>query len=161
EDSFAVIVWLMGYLGDATWNNIAMAVIPIVAGILVLNVFAPELNIFMSGEEEASYLGVNVELIKKVILGVATFIVSISVAYGGLISFVGLVIPHILRILVGNDHRVLLPLSTLGGALFLLIADTLARTVIAPVEIPIGVITSAIGGPFFIYLLIKRRRMIL
>jgi iron complex transport system permease protein len=161
EDSFAVIVWLMGYLGDATWSNITMAAIPIVSGIVILNIFAPELNIFMSGEEEACYLGVNVELIKKVILGVSTFIVSISVAYGGLISFVGLVIPHILRIIVGNDHRILLPLSTLGGALFLLIADTLARTIIAPVEIPIGVITSAVGGPFFIYLLIKRRKTII
>lgn len=160
EDSFQVIVWLMGYLGDATWERIIYATPPIVMGIIILNCFGAELNIFMSGEEEAKYLGVNVERTKKIILGISTFIVSISVAYGGLISFVGLVIPHILRILVGNNHKILLPLSTLAGALFLLTADTVARTVISPVEIPIGVITSFIGGPFFIYLIIRRRAKI-
>ncbi len=160
EDSFQVIVWLMGYLGDATWERIIYATPPIVMGIIILNCFGSELNIFMSGEEEAKYLGVNVERTKKIILGISTFIVSISVAYGGLISFVGLVIPHILRILVGNNHKILLPLSTLAGALFLLTADTVARTVISPVEIPIGVITSFIGGPFFIYLIIRRRAKI-
>ncbi|MFN2363537.1 MAG: FecCD family ABC transporter permease [Halarsenatibacteraceae bacterium] len=160
EDSFQVIVWLMGYLGNATWERIGYAAPLIILGIIVLNCFGAELNIFMSGEEEAKYLGVNVERTKKVILGVSTFIVAISVAYGGLISFVGLVIPHILRIIVGNNHKYLLPLSTLGGAIFLLIADTVARTVISPVEIPIGIITSFIGGPFFIYLIIKRRAKI-
>ncbi|MFW6377917.1 MAG: FecCD family ABC transporter permease [Bacillota bacterium] len=160
EDSFQVIVWLMGYLGDASWERISYAAPTIILGIIILNCFGSELNIFMSGEEEAKYLGVNVERTKKIILGISTFIVAISVAYGGLISFVGLVIPHILRILVGNNHKILLPLSSLGGALFLLIADTTARTIIAPIEIPIGIITSVIGGPFFIYLLIKRRAKI-
>ena len=157
EDSFSVIIWLKGYLGDATWEKITFAFFPIIIGLFILNYLAKDLNMFLTGEEEACYLGVNIELIKKVVLAVTTLIVAISVAYGGIIGFVGLVIPHILRLLVGNDHRNLIPLSTLGGAFFLLICDTIARTIIAPVEIPIGIITSAVGAPFFIYLLMKKR----
>lgn len=161
EDSFSVIIWLKGYLGDATWEKIGFAFIPILIGLFILNYMSKDLNMFLTGEEEACYLGVNIELTKKIILGVTTLIVAISVAYGGIIGFVGLVIPHILRLLVGNDHRHLIPLSSLGGAFFLLICDTIARTIIAPVEIPIGIITSAIGAPFFIYLLMKKRSELL
>ncbi len=161
EDSFSVIVWLMGYLGDATWQKVGLASIPIILGTLVINFFARDLNMFLTGEEEACYLGVNVELTKRIILGISTLIVSISVAYGGIIGFVGLVVPHIFRLLIGNDHRILLPLSSIGGAFFLLISDTVARTIIAPTEIPIGIITSATGAPFFIYLLLRRRRVML
>ncbi len=160
EDSFAVIIWLNGYLGDANWQKVSLAFVPIILGILILNWRARDLNMFLTGEEEAYYLGVDVELIKKIILGISTLIVAISVAYGGIIGFVGLVIPHILRLLIGNDYRYLLPLSSLGGAIFLLFSDTIARTIIAPIEIPIGIITSAIGAPFFIYLLLKRRKVL-
>lgn len=109
----------------------------------------------LSGEEVAAQLGVNVER-AKLVLVVAALLTAASVAVGGLIGFVGLVVPHIMRILVGPDHRVLLPASALGGAVFLAAADVVARTVLAPAEVPLGIVTALTGGPFFMYLLRRK-----
>jgi iron complex transport system permease protein len=158
EAGFSVLVWLMGYLGNIGWEHLGIMALPMLAGIAVLNLLSKELNLLLTGEEEALYLGMNVELIKKILLAATALITALSVAYGGIIGFVGLVVPHGLRILFGGNHQRLLPLVSLGGALFLLLADTAARTVMAPIELPIGVVTSAVGAPVFLALLLKSRR---
>jgi iron complex transport system permease protein len=111
-------------------------------------------------EEQAQQLGINVEKLKIVLLGAATLITAAAVSFVGVIGFVGIIIPHAVRLIWGADHRFLLPLSILTGAIFLIIADIIARTVLAPTEIPVGVITAICGAPFFLYLQRRRRRII-
>jgi iron complex transport system permease protein len=108
-------------------------------------------------EDQAQQLGINVERVKLILLAAATLITSAAICFTGLIGFVGILIPHAVRLVWGPDHRFLLPLSTLVGAIFLILADTLARTVIPPTEIPVGIITAFCGAPFFLYLLRKRK----
>jgi iron complex transport system permease protein len=120
--------------------------------------FSRDVNAILTGEEAAEHLGVNTEMVKKVILIAGSLVTAASVSIGGIIGFVGLIIPHICRILVGPDNRIMVPFSALSGAIFLTLADTLARIILKPAEIPIGIITAAFGGPFFIYLLIKEKR---
>jgi iron complex transport system permease protein len=131
---------------------------PVLAGIGLLNFFARELNLLLTGEEEALQLGMNVELVKKVLLAGSALVTALSVAYGGVIGFVGLVVPHCIRLVFGANHKRLVPLASLGGALFLLVADTASRTIIAPAELPLGVVTSAAGAPLFLFLLLRSRR---
>ncbi len=111
-------------------------------------------------EEQAQQLGVNVESFKLILLAAATLITAASVSFVGTIGFVGIIIPHAVRLIWGADHRYLLPLSVLTGAIFMILTDLLARTVLAPTEIPIGVITAVFGAPFFLYLLRKRKKAI-
>ncbi|NPV52707.1 MAG: iron ABC transporter permease [Firmicutes bacterium] len=153
-----IVLWLMGGLAGARWQTIYL-LLPLVLGALGLLVrYAWDLNALSAGEEVASNLGVNVRILRRNCAILASLLASGIVAFTGIIGFIGLVSPHICRILIGNDHRFLIPCSGLMGALLLLGADTLARTIISPTELPVGIITSLVGAPFFLYLLFKRRR---
>jgi len=123
----------------------------------VLQVHARDLNLLLQGEESAQHLGVNVERVKLLLLGTTALLTAAAVAVSGIVGFVGLLVPHMMRLLVGPDHRRLFPASALGGAILVVGADILARTLIAPAEIPLGVITSLLGCPFFLFLLHRRR----
>ncbi len=147
------VLWMMGSLYGATWRGVAMAAAYTIPSAIVLLGLARALNLMAIGEETASYLGVNVEQIKRVAFAVASLVTAAGVAVAGVIGFVGLIVPHGIRMLVGSDHRVLLPLSFLAGAAFLAFADVAARMALAPGEIPIGVITALVGVPLFLFLL--------
>lgn len=153
-----VVFWLMGGLNNATWEQVLISIPPVILGSAVIMVLARDLNAMMVGEEQAGNLGINVNQTRILLLLASSLITAIAVSVSGIIGFVGLIIPHTIRILVGPDHRVLLPASILGGALFMILTDTLARTVISPAELPVGIITSLLGAPFFIYLLMSRKR---
>jgi iron complex transport system permease protein len=153
-----VIFWLMGGLWTADWEKVKITAIMIIFGVFILYRQGWNLNVMLLGEEQASNLGINAEHVKRYVLLFASFITAAAVSVSGIIGFVGLIIPHFMRILVGPDHRILLPSSTLAGAIFLVFSDTLARTIMEPVELPVGIITALFGAPFFIYLLRKRRK---
>ncbi len=147
------ILWMMGSLSGADWNAVMVAALYTLPAALVLLGLARALNLMAIGEETASYLGTDVEKVKRTAFGVASLVAASGVAVAGVIGFVGLIVPHGIRLLVGSDHRALLPLSFLGGAAFLTSADLLARTVLSPSEIPIGVVTAFVGVPIFLVLL--------
>ncbi len=155
----AIVFWLMGGLWASDWDKVVMALPPIILGMGGILLFNRDLNLMLLGEEQALDMGVNVERVKQIILVFASLVASAAVCISGIIGFVGLIIPHIMRILVGPDHRILLPSSCLGGAMFLIWTDTLARTVIQPTELPVGIITALFGAPFFLFLLRRRRRV--
>ncbi|MCL4162223.1 UNVERIFIED_CONTAM: hypothetical protein GTU68_065604 [Idotea baltica] len=150
--------WSMGSLGSANWNQIVVAGPVILIALIGINLHAKSLNAIALGEAEAGHLGYNIEQIKRQLIVLVALAVGTSVALSGTIGFVGLVIPHLLRLITGPNHRMLLPLSALLGASLLLAADLIARTVITPAELPIGIITTLIGGPFFLWLLLRFRR---
>lgn len=152
-----VYFWLMGSFQNTTWSQVGIAAPLILSGVLLLIVFAKELNVMVFGDSTAHHLGIDLERLKIALLVLASLTIAGAVAMCGIIGFVGLIIPHIVRMLVGPDHRILLPMSFLIGGIFMVITDTFARTFFAPMEIPIGVITAMFGGPFFIYLL-KRKK---
>ena len=158
EKLHGIVFWLMGGLWASSWDHVWMTLPWIFVGMTVIYIFARDLNVMLLDEEPAQHLGVDVERLKKIMMISASLITASAVAVSGIIGFVGLIIPHIMRILVGPDHRILLPCSALVGGTFLVWADTLARTIIAPTEIPVGIITALFGAPFFIYLLRKRKR---
>ncbi len=160
EQMDQVIMWTMGSLQYAGWEQIEIVAPCIVAGIAVMYFFSRDLNLMMLGEEQAQHLGVNTKKLKKTILFAGAFITGVSVSVSGIIGFVGVFIPHIARILLGPDNRLTIPFSAIFGAMFLMIADSLARTLISPMEIPVGVLTAGVGGPFFIYLLLKNKNSI-
>jgi iron complex transport system permease protein len=157
EELHTIIFWLMGDLSFANPQAISIILPYIGAGFLVLYWKSRHLNVILTGEENALQLGIDVERLKILSYLCASLITAASVSLCGLIGFVGLIIPHSARLLFGPDHRLLLPASALIGASFLILCDTSARTILSPVELPVGVITAAFGGPFFIYLLRKRR----
>ena len=152
-----LVFWLMGGLWQATWRDVLL-MLP-VGGVcwVVLTVLAPAMNVALIGERSARDLGVNVPPLQKWLLLVVAVTTSVAVSLTGVIGFIGLVVPHLLRLVIGADHRGLLPASALGGALLLLAADTLARTAAAPAEIPVGILTALIGSPVFLWLLQRRR----
>lgn len=152
----SMIFWLMGDLSTANWQEISIIILPVLIGSILLILSSLELNAIALGEEEALHLGIQTEKLRLKIFLVGSIMIAIIVSFTGLIGFVGLVIPHITRLLVGPDHRIMLPASALIGAIFLILCDTVARTIIAPTEIPIGAITAIAGAPLFIHLL-KRR----
>jgi iron complex transport system permease protein len=121
---------------------------------VVLAVYASDLNVLLLGEDDAHSLGIEVERTKRLLLAVASLVTAAAVSVSGVIGFVGLVVPHMMRLVVGPDHRVLLPASAFGGAAFLVLTDTVARS--GPAELPVGVVTAAVGAPFFVYLLRSR-----
>jgi iron complex transport system permease protein len=151
-----IMFWMMGGFWNMYWDDVSLALL-IPAAAVILYIFSRDLNVMALGEEEAIHLGVNTERTKKILLMVSTFITAIAVSVSGCIGFVGLIIPHIMRIFTGPDHRILLPASMLAGSILLMWADTFARTM--PVEIPVGIITAFLGAPFFIYLLRRRTRV--
>lgn len=148
--------WTMGSLGGALWPAVIVAATVVLPATLILSRYAKQLNILVLGEQEAHYLGVNIKHIKRVVIITTALAVGAAVAVSGIIGFVGLVIPHLIRLTLGPDHRFLIPASALLGATLLLIADTFSRMVVAPAEMPVGVITSLIGGPFFLWLLVRQ-----
>lgn len=151
-----IMFWMMGGFWNVYWDDVLLGLL-IPAACVVLFVFSRDLNVMALGEEEAVHLGVNTERMKRILLLVSSFITGIAVSIAGCIGFVGLIIPHVMRILTGPDHRILLPASMMAGAILLMWADTAARTL--PVEIPVGIITAFFGAPFFIYLLRGRTRV--
>ncbi len=151
--------WSLGSLGGATWPRLAMAAPLVLLPLLILPRSARALNAMLLGEREANLLGFRPERLKAWLIALVALAVSAAVAMSGVIGFVGLVVPHLLRMVWGPDHRLLLPASCLGGAVLLLAADTLARTVMVPAELPIGVLTALVGGPFFMWLLLRTRAL--
>ena len=149
--------WLLGSLGGVTWAKLLPAVPLLVLGLVTLPLFACHLNAFLLGESDAFHLGFNVERSKRTIVALAALLVGAGVALTGIIGFVGLVVPHVVRLLLGPDHRALLPASALLGGGLMLLADLAARTLVLPAELPIGALTSCIGGPFFLAMLLCRR----
>lgn len=153
-----VVFWSMGSFSGRGWSHVMLMLPFFLAGSMTLLSLSRELNAFSLGEEQARYIGVNTKSIKILILIIVSMLVGVSVAVSGTIGFVGLVIPHITRLLTGPDHKKLLPMSILFGASFLMLTDLLARTVLNPSELPIGVVTSFIGGVLFIYIFYTQTR---
>lgn len=147
------VLWMMGSLSGADWGAVILAGAYTLPALVALVGLARPLNLMAIGEETASYLGTEVERVKKIAYAVASLLTAAGVAVAGIIGFVGLIVPHGVRLLVGSDHRALLPLSFLAGGVFLTGADLVARTMLAPSEIPIGVITAFVGVPLFLVLL--------
>ncbi len=156
EQLRSLTFWTMGSLGSALWESVIVAASIIIPTSIIMIKNARALNIMLLGESEAKYLDINCDRLKKVIIICAALSVGASVAVSGIIGFVGLVVPHLVRLTIGADHRMLIPSSAILGAILLLIADTFARTIVAPAEMPVGVITSLIGGPFFLWLLARQ-----
>lgn len=148
--------WTMGSLGGALWPSVLVVASIVIPASIILIRNARELNVLLLGENEARYLGVDSERLKRTIVLSTALSVGAAISVSGIIGFVGLVVPHLIRLTLGPDHRLLIPASALLGAILLVIADTLARTLVAPAEMPVGVLTSLIGGPFFLWLLIKQ-----
>lgn len=159
EKLHLVVFWLMGGLGGATWNKVRLMIPYALAGYICVSFFARELNVLLLGEETARHLGVETEKVKKILLMGASLLVAAAVSTSGIIGFVGLIVPHFIRLIAGPDHRFLLPASALLGASLLIGADALARTVVTPAELPLGIITALVGAPLFIYLLKKRKKL--
>jgi iron complex transport system permease protein len=149
--------WTLGDLGGASWEKLIIAVPLLIFSSAALLLFSPALNALALGEAEAYHMGVDVERSKRIIIFLSALGVGVSVSLAGMIGFVGLVIPHLVRVLFNADNRLVLPASILGGSWLLIIADIVARTVVSPAELPIGVVTALIGAPFFIGLLMKAK----
>ncbi len=157
EESFKITMWLMGYLGNATWKKVLMLIFPLIFSMIFFYLQRTQLDALLSGDEEAHSLGVDVQKLKIKVLSVSALVVAFSVAFSGMIGFVGLIIPHAIRMITGPSNSKLLPNAALAGGFFLLICDTIGRMVLAPVEIPIGVVTAFFGAPFFLYLAFKKK----
>jgi iron complex transport system permease protein len=154
----SIMFWLMGDLSLVVGDDIPVIALFLIVGFAVIYMYARHLNLIVTGEETAMQLGVDVEKTKKILFLVASLVTAAAVSVSGIIGFVGLIIPHIMRMLLGSDHRLLLPSAALFGCSFLIVADTFARTIITPAELPVGVVTALCGAPYFIYLL--RRRVV-
>jgi len=155
-----IVYWVMGSLTAARWSQVIVIAPVIIIGCTFLFLFTKDLNLLALSEQRAQQLGVNTERLKNSVIIISSFVVAAAVSVSGIIGFIGLVIPHIMRIILGPDNRVLFPVSTLVGGIVLLLADTLARTIMIPKEIPVGILTALLGGPFFIYLLKTERKRI-
>lgn len=153
-----VMWWLYGSFANITWENALLVLIPALAISVISMLWAREFNLFMSGEDQARQLGLNVRRFKVVMMVTASVLTSVCVAFVGIIGFVGLVIPHACRMLLGGDHRLIMPASIVLGACLMLFADLIARIAIAPLEVPVGAITALIGTPVFAYMLVRRGR---
>jgi iron complex transport system permease protein len=149
----SIIFWLMGSFEAPTWREVAMVSVAGITGSAILSGFARDMNLLSLGDDQAAHLGVEVERTRRIIFVITSIMIGSAVSVSGIISFVGLIVPHILRLMVGPDHRLLLPASFVAGAGFMVAADLVARTIIAPTELPVGAITALCGGPFFIYVL--------
>ena len=159
EQIRSIYFWLLGGLADASWRSVETAAPLVLGGVAFAVWSASDLNVTVLGEERAAQLGLEVERFKRRMLAVGALLTAAAVSVAGVIGFVGLMTPHILRLIVGADHRRLMPASVLGGASLMVLADLAARSVVPPVEIPVGVVTALLGGPFFLYLLRRERRV--
>jgi len=157
DDLQTIVLWIMGSLDEPDMSLIHMALAGSLSGLVLSYFFCFDLNALALGEEEAANLGINTARARKGIFFIASFLTGLSVSMAGVIMFVGLIVPHFMRMVTGPDHRVLLIASYLGGAVFLLLCDVIARTVIAPLELPVGVITGIIGGVVFIWAISRKK----
>jgi iron complex transport system permease protein len=148
-----ILIWLMGGVSTSGWNALGVVAPMILAGLGLSFFFTADLNALLLGEEAAAHLGVHVERRKIGLLALGSFLAATAVSISGLVGFVGLVMPHIARLAFGPEHRRLLPAAALMGGIFLVLADLLARLLLSPTELPVGMITAAVGAPFFLYLL--------
>lgn len=153
-----VYMWTMGSFASATWEKVCFLVIFVGIGSVIFIILAEKLNLMLMGEEDAKCLGLDTNKLRKLFIVTASLLVAASVSVSGIIGFVGLIIPHCVRMLSGADHRKLLPFAGVTGAIFLVICDTVARTIAAPTEIPVGIITSLFGVPYFIFLLMRQQK---
>jgi iron complex transport system permease protein len=158
REAQGVLFWMMGSLSAQSYALVGAVGVYALVGTLALSHYGQHLNLLAAGEDSALTLGVEVERVRLAVFVGASLLVGAAVAVSGMINFVGLIVPHILRLVLGPDHRLLLPASFLGGAIFLVWADTAARTALGPSELPVGVVTAFLGGPFFIYLLRRSLR---
>lgn len=149
----SIVFWMMGDFSLISWNEVFVSTPAILAGTFVMYLYSKELNAIIMGRESAQHLGVEVNKVVLITLACSSLVTAAAVAVSGIVGFVGLMVPHITRMLVGPDNRILMPFSALTGMIFLVFADALSRTLIRPGEIPIGIITALFGGPFFLYLL--------
>ena len=151
-------LWGMGSLGQAQWSTLLVAATLMLPSAIVVWRVSAQLNLLQLGDEEAHYLGVNVRALQRLLLLCSALLVASSVAVSGVIGFIGLVVPHLMRLWLGPDHRGLAPASLLAGAILLLIADTLARTLVSPAEMPVGLLTSLLGAPGFLWLIFRQEK---
>lgn len=149
-------LWGMGSLGQAQWSTLLVVVSLMFPTVFLIWRLAAALNLLQLGEEEAHYLGVEVQTVQRVLLICSALLVAAAVAVSGVIGFIGLVVPHVIRMWLGADHRAVIPGAVLAGAFLLLIADTVARTAVAPAEMPVGLLTSLLGAPWFLWLIFRR-----
>lgn len=156
----SIIFWTMGSFASASWSDVLLVAPVVLVGVCVVLFYGKDLNLLLAGSETAQSMGVEVEKVKKTLLLFTTLMVAVAVSCCGVIGFVGLVVPHCMRLLVGPDNRKLMPMSILAGALLMLVCDTLARTVLQPSELPVGSLTALVGAPLFIYLLYRRNKQI-
>lgn len=159
RESFTILFYLLGTLTEGNSTLIAISGSIIIAGFFLSWLLSRELNALTQGEDVAFHLGIEVGTAKKILFAVASSMVAASVAVAGMIGFVGLIVPHMMRMIVGPDHRRLIPASALGGAIFLLLTDDVARVLMPPFEIPVGALTALVGSPYFVYLLRQRRHV--
>jgi iron complex transport system permease protein len=160
HDLAKIIFWIMGGLTAASWYKFNIIAPMVVVLIIISGFYMRDLNIISLGDERAAQLGVQTDRVKKILLIMASLIAALAVSVSGIIGFVGLITPHILRLIVGPDHKILYPTSAVAGGIVLLMSDTLARTILMPREIPVGIITSIVGVPFFLYLLVKSKKQV-
>ena len=155
EQVYSTIFWLMGNMAEEDFFVLWVSAGCVVAGVLALFYISPQLNAISFGEDDAVSMGINTARTRTIAFAIAAAITAVAVSLSGLIGFVGLIVPHGVRLVFGPDHRQLLPLSGIVGAIFLVAADTLARIIVAPAQLPVGVVTAIVGGPFFLILLVK------
>ena len=156
----SILSWMMGSLSNSSWDQLRIISPYIAIGLVVIFLFARPLNVMQLDEEQAQQLGVHVERTKLILLAAATLITAAAVCFVGTIGFVGIIVPHMVRLIWGPDHRLLLPLSAITGAILLILADTASRTLMSPSEIPVGVITAFLGAPFFLFLLKRTKKAV-
>ncbi len=155
-----ITFWMLGSVSGATWGKTATLLPALGVGLLAIPFIARGLDLLVLGESEAFHSGINVQVLKVLSIVVVSAMTGVAVSISGVIGFVGIIVPHLLRISIGPGHRLLLPASALGGAMLLIGADTLARTLAAPAEVPIGILTAAVGAPFFLFLLLRQRSLV-
>ncbi len=153
----SVIFWMMGSLSNTAWQDVSLVATVMLLALVALLRLTKPLNAFLLGEQACLHMGYSVQKLKWQVMGLSALVVGSAVALVGVIGFVGLIVPHMVRLWVGPDHRQLIPLSALGGALLLVVADLFARSLLQPAELPIGLLMALLGGPFFLVMLLKRR----
>lgn len=153
-----IVFWQLGSLNGALWSNVGLVAPLVAVGVVIALIVAPQLDLFALGERTARHLGLNVELLRIVVIVTVALLVCAAVAFAGIIGFAGLVVPHLMRMIIGPAHLPLVIASALGGALLIAVADLVARTAVPLADLPIGMITSLVGGPFFLWLLVRTRR---
>lgn len=156
KDLPELVFWMMGSLSGVPTEGIVIMTVTIIISIFLMMGFAWDLNIMSAGEETAVSLGVNYKKVKMMSFGISTLLTAVAVSFTGVIGFIGLVAPHVTKMLIGNDFRYAVPASALVGALLLLVADTIGRNIISPTQLPVGIVTSMIGVPFFLYLIVRK-----